>query len=241
MFRRSVVAVVAAVLLADVAGIVGLTPAQAASWLTGVDVSHWNGTINWTSVAGAGIKFAIQKASESQTYVDPTYTTNRNGATGAGIKFTGYHFARPDTTSNDAVLEADHFVDAANLAPGNIIPALDLEVSGGLGVSALQNWTMAWLNRVTYRIGVKPMIYTSPGFWNTYMGNTTTFATAGYKTLWIAHWTSNPAPSVPANNWGGNGWTFWQYTSSGSVNGISGAVDLDRYNGLTLDASLFIP
>jgi GH25 family lysozyme M1 (1,4-beta-N-acetylmuramidase) len=235
MFRRSFVAAgVVAALLAHVAGFIGAAPAQAASWLTGVDVSHWNGTINWTSVAGAGIKFAIQKASESQSYVDPTYTTNRNGATAAGIKFTGYHFARPDTTSNDPVLEADHFVDTADLVPGNIIPALDLEVSGGLGVSALQNWTMAWMNRVTFRLGVKPMIYSSPGFWTTYMGNTTMFATAGYKTLWIAHWTSNSAPTVPANNWGGNGWTFWQWTDCWHVNGISGCVDGDRFNGLDL-------
>jgi GH25 family lysozyme M1 (1,4-beta-N-acetylmuramidase) len=235
MVRRCFVAVgVVAALLADIAGFVGVAPAHAATWLTGVDVSHWQGTINWTSVAGAGIKFAIQKATEHQTYVDPTYTTNRNGATAAGIKFTGYHFARPDTTANDAVLEADHFVDTADLAPGNIIPALDLEVSGGLGVSALQNWTMAWMNRVTSRLGVKPMIYTSPGFWTTYMGNTTMFATAGYKTLWIAHWTSNSAPTVPANNWGGNGWTFWQWTDCWHVNGISGCVDGDRYNGLDL-------
>jgi lysozyme len=55
------------------------------------------------------------------------------------------------------------------------------------------------------------------------------FATCGHKTLWIAHWTSGSAPTVPADNWGGNGWTFWQYTSSGTVPGISGNVDLDRY------------
>jgi GH25 family lysozyme M1 (1,4-beta-N-acetylmuramidase) len=235
MWKRSLVAVgVAAALLADVAGFAGVAPAHAASWLTGVDVSHWNGTINWTSVAGAGITFAIQKASESQTYVDPTYETNRNGATAAGIKFTGYHFARPDTSANDAVLEADHFVETADLAPGDIIPALDLEDSGGLGVTALQNWTMAWMDRVTFRLGVKPMIYSSPGFWTSYMGNTTMFATAGYKTLWIAHWTSNSAPTVPANNWGGYGWTFWQWTDCWHVNGITGCVDGDRYNGLDL-------
>jgi GH25 family lysozyme M1 (1,4-beta-N-acetylmuramidase) len=61
------------------------------------------------------------------------------------------------------------------------------------------------------------------------MGNTQSFALGGYKTLWIAHWTSASAPSLPAANWGGNGWTFWQYTSDGSVPGISGRVDLDRY------------
>jgi GH25 family lysozyme M1 (1,4-beta-N-acetylmuramidase) len=235
MFKRSLLAVgVVAALLADLAGFVGLTQnAHAGTWLTGVDVSHWNGTINWTSVAGAGIKFAIQKASDDQSYVDPTYVTNRNGAAAAGIKFTGYHFARPDSTANDAVIEADHFVDTAQLAPGDLIPALDLEMTGGLAVSALQNWTMAWLNRVTQRLGVKAMIYTSPYFWKTYLGDTQMFADEGYKTLWIAHW-GVTSPSVPANNWGGNGWTFWQWTDCWNVKGISGCVDGDRFNGTDL-------
>ena len=54
-------------------------------------------------------------------------------------------------------------------------------------------------------------------------------AVAGYKVLWIAHWTTASSPTTPANNWNGNGWTFWQYTSSGTVSGISGRVDLNRY------------
>ena len=131
------------------------------------------------------------------------------------------------------MLEADHFVDTAKLSQGNLIPALDLEVSGGLGVSALQNWVMAWMSRVTQRVGAKPMIYSSPSFWSTYLGNTTMFATAGYKTLWIAHWGVS-SPSVPANNWGGNGWTFWQWTDCWHVSGITGCVDGDRYNGTDL-------
>jgi GH25 family lysozyme M1 (1,4-beta-N-acetylmuramidase) len=61
------------------------------------------------------------------------------------------------------------------------------------------------------------------------MGNTQSLATGGYKMLWVAHWTTASSPTVPANNWAGNGWTFWQYTSSGTVAGISGRVDLDRY------------
>jgi GH25 family lysozyme M1 (1,4-beta-N-acetylmuramidase) len=65
------------------------------------------------------------------------------------------------------------------------------------------------------------------------MGNTTWFANAGYKTLWIAHWNVS-APTVPAANWGGKGWTFWQWTSCGHVTGITGCVDRDRYNGSNL-------
>ena len=63
------------------------------------------------------------------------------------------------------------------------------------------------------------------------MANSTWFAQNGYSVLWIAHWTTASSPSTPAENWGGKGWTFWQYTSDGTVPGISGRVDLDRYKG----------
>jgi GH25 family lysozyme M1 (1,4-beta-N-acetylmuramidase) len=56
----------------------------------------------------------------------------------------------------------------------------------------------------------------------------------GYDVLWIAHWTTAGQPTLPAAGWGAAGWTFWQYTSSGTVPGMAGSVDLDRYNGTDL-------
>lgn len=73
--------------------------------------------------------------------------------------------------------------------------------------------------------------YVSPNFWKTNMGDTTWFAEHGYPVLWVAHWTSAGAPSTPAGDWAARGWTFWQYTSNGTVPGISGRVDLDRMRG----------
>ena len=213
------------------------TTSDATTRLEGIDVSQWQGTINWPLVAGAGKAFAIIKATQGRTFNDPTYATNHAGAKAAGLWTGAYHFAEPDATANDAIAEADHFVSIINLGARDLIPALDLEQSGGLSVAALQAWVIAWMGEVTAKIGIRPMIYTSPNFWTVYMGNTTVLADAGYKTLWIAHW-GVTSPTIPANNWGGHGWTFWQYTSSGSVPGITGRVDLDRYNGadLTLQA-----
>jgi GH25 family lysozyme M1 (1,4-beta-N-acetylmuramidase) len=70
------------------------------------------------------------------------------------------------------------------------------------------------------------MIYTSPSFWRDQVGDTNSFAHTGVR-LWIAHWGVRH-PSVPAGNWAGRGWTFWQHTDCGSVRGITGCVDLDR-------------
>ncbi len=209
--------------------------ADAAQWLEGIDVSHWQGTIDWTKVAAAGKKFAILKATESTDFIDDHYASFHSAAKAKGIWTGAYHFARPDATAGDAVKEADWFAGHVGLGTGDLIPALDLEQSGGLSVTALQAWVKAFLDEVTVQTSVRPMIYTSPAFWKKYMGDSSALADAGYKILWVAHWGVS-APTVPANNWGGRGWTFWQYSNCGSVSGISGCVDLDRYNGLDLNA-----
>jgi hypothetical protein len=76
------------------------------------------------------------------------------------------------------------------------------------------------------------MVYSSPSFWRTNMGDSTWFATHGYP-LWIAHW-GVTEPDVPAQEWGGRGWTYWQWTSSGSVDGIDTRVDRDRFHETNL-------
>lgn len=205
------------------------TPSTNPNWSEGIDVSHWQGTINWTKVANAGKTFVYMKASENTSYKDPTYATNRAQAKAKGLKVGAYHFARPENTPGDAVAEADHFVDTAQPVSGELLPVLDLEQTGGLGVKALTNWTKSFLERVYERAGVKAAIYVSPSFWSNRMGNSTWFADNGYRVLWVAHWTTAKTPTLPASNWGGQGWTFWQYTSDGTVPGISGRVDLNRY------------
>jgi GH25 family lysozyme M1 (1,4-beta-N-acetylmuramidase) len=208
------------------------TPESSSSNLTeGIDVSHWQGTIDWAKVRAAGKKFAFIKASEHTSFVDDKYQTNRTKAKAAGVLVGAYHFARPDLGTTDAYAEADHFIETADWVSGELRPVLDLEDTGGLSSSALQTWVKAFVQRIYDRTGVRAIIYVSPSFWSTKMGNSTWFAQNGYDVLWIAHWTTASSPSVPAENWGGKGWTFWQYTSDGSVPGISGRVDLDRYKG----------
>jgi GH25 family lysozyme M1 (1,4-beta-N-acetylmuramidase) len=209
-----------------------IPPKPPANGLTeGIDISHWQGTIDWVKVAAAGKRFAFMKASEDIDYVDVTYPANRAAANANGIIIGAYHFAQPDLTPGDAIAEADHFIDTAQIAKGDLLPVLDLEVAGGLDQTQLQDWVRGYLGRIYERTGVRGVIYMSPNFWVTYAGDTTWFADNGYKVLWIAHWTTATAPTVPADAWGGNGWSFWQYTSSGSVSGITGRVDLDRFNG----------
>ncbi len=203
--------------------------------LEGVDVSKWQGTIDWPTVAASGKRFVVMKATEGYAYLDPTFVTNDAGAKAVGLPVSAYHFALPSSDLTDAVRQADWFVLNAALAPGDILPALDLEKTGGLDSTDLIAWVQAWLGEVYTQTGVRPMIYSSPNFWKNSMGDTTTFADQGYGVLWVAHW-DTPVPTVPAGNWAGRGWTFWQYDNCGKVPGIPGCVDMDRYNGTDLSS-----
>ena len=211
---------------------------RGANLLEGVDVSRWQGSIDYTAVKASGRSFVVAKVSEGTGYLDPSWATNRSGATAAGLMVSGYHFARPDLNPTNPVGEADWFVSQLNLTPGMLVPALDLEVAGNLSTTALSNWVEAWLDEVYAKTGARPMIYVSPSFWTGKLANTTRFADEGYTILWIAHWFVN-TPSVPANNWGGHGWTFWQYDDCGTVPGIGGCVDLDRFNGVDMTPVTF--
>lgn len=200
----------------------------------GIDVSHWQNTIDWAQVAAGGKRFAYMKASEGTDLVDASYPANRAQAKAVGLYVGAYHFARPDRNPGDALAEADYFLAMSQLAAGDLLPVLDLEVSGGLSPVELQEWVKSYLGRIYERTGARGVLYVSPLFWKNSMGDATWFAENGYRTLWIAHYTGGSPATIPAGNWGGTGWTFWQYTSSGVVPGITGRVDLDRFNGTDL-------
>jgi len=207
----------------------------------GIDISHWQGEIDWSRVAAADKAFAFMKASEDHDYTDPTYGLNRARARAAGLLIGAYHFAQPSGAAGDAIAEADHFLATANIAEGDLPPVLDLEQSNGLSQTALHTWVRTYLERIHDRTGVRGVIYTSPNFWSRYVGSSEWFAANGYRLLWVAHWTTASSPTVPAADWGGFGWTFWQYTSSGTVAGITGRVDLDRFAGTDLGSVLIEP
>jgi GH25 family lysozyme M1 (1,4-beta-N-acetylmuramidase) len=224
---------VASALTIGLLAYIALPAAAASSTLPGIDVSHYNGEVDWSRVQGDGIRFAIAKATDGTNLVDERYAANKQQSETLGLAFTAYHFARPDASAGDAVAEADWFVANAKLTGNNLVPVLDLETSGGLSARKLTRWAKDWLGEVEAQLRVKATIYTTASFWRAHLGDTPWFADQGYR-LWVAHWTTKAQPAMPAANWGGHGWTMWQYSSCGAVDGINGCVDLDRYNGTRL-------
>jgi GH25 family lysozyme M1 (1,4-beta-N-acetylmuramidase) len=230
------------VLIAALVLTAGVGQAQAGTKAIGVDVSRFQGAIAWPSVAASGIDFAFVQASRgsgsdctvkpAQCGPDPYFAANRLAAESVGIRVGAYHraFATGSTAAAaraDALAEANVFIaQVGSLQHGELVPVLDAETPfTGMTSASLRTWIRVFVKRVTKKLGRKPMIYTNASSWSA-TGNTTEFARARYP-LWVAEWGVS-RPTVPAANWGGRGYWVWQYTSSGSVSGISGRVDMDR-------------
>lgn len=225
-------ATLAAAAAALVAMFIAAPSAAAHSRPKGIDVSSHQGRIAWHLVPKRQA-FVFVKATEGATFRDPLYGRNRRRAKQHGKVVGAYHFARPDGRSRrraraDGREEAQYFDRVASPRRGELRPVLDLEVNGGLPPRLLQIWTRGFMRTLERRVNAKPMIYTTPHFWQTSMNDTKWFARHGYRSLWIAHWQVN-RPTVPADRWAGRGWTFWQWTSCGRVKGIEGCVDKNRY------------
>jgi GH25 family lysozyme M1 (1,4-beta-N-acetylmuramidase) len=216
--------------------------APAAKRVRGIDVSRFQAKINWGRVADSKIGFAFAQASRGsggdcavvprRCGADEFYARNYAGARDQGIRVGPYHRAFPNgggrrAQERDAKAEANVFVErVGELRARDLLPALDVETPfGGLGHGALRRWVRTWVDRVRNKLGETPIIYTNFSSWQA-TGDTTEFARAGHP-LWVANFGVDK-PRVPAGNWDGQGWSIWQFTSSGHVKGIDGAVDKNR-------------
>jgi len=194
----------------------------------GIDLSHNNGPVNWPAVAGAGITFCYAKATEGAWLRDPSFAANWTGMREAGLLRGAYHFFHPRRAAG---AQARNFIAAVKkLGPGDLPPALDLELTGPHDewplVEPLRRVSLVveWLGRVEQALGRKPVIYGCPAF----LSATFPSGTLARYDLWVAHHTPAPHPSLPR---GWRAWTFWQHSPDGAVPGVAGKVDLDRYNG----------
>ncbi len=186
----------------------------------GIDVSHYQGAVDWNAVRGAGVTFAFAKATEGVTTVDATFSTNWPAIGAAGLLRGAYHFFHPE---EDAASQAQHFLSVVGtLSAHDLPPVLDVEVTNGVSTSVLWAGVSTWLETVAQATGRRPMIYVSPGFWDENAPNP---ALASYP-LWLADYAASP--SLPN---GFSTWSFWQYSQSGAVAGVAGAVDRDVFNG----------
>lgn len=209
----------------------------------GIDVSQWQGTIDWEKVGkatvdGQPIRFAFVRAACGEA-ADPEFVRNVHGALAAGLAVGAYQYG---TGAPHAALglpmsagtgQAEVFLRMVGHAGGPKVfalpPVLDLEAwPAKPDRKAILEYLRAWSTAVGHNAwpGGKPMIYSDPGFWNPLGlpgGQEGDFAGG----VWVADY----GAKEPENLAPWDRWRFWQYSNQGRVDGIDGAVDLDLFDG----------
>lgn len=229
------------------------TRSSAVEYQQGLDVSHFQGNINWAAVRNSGIKFTFAKATEGVDFVDVNFHQYMTGAIAAGVPIGPYHFGRlnsGETIPTDAIDEANDFVDAIQQyysSPGMVLrPVLDYEQLPNDPVSPsvkayVSKWIRDFSGVVQQRLGFAPIIYTCCGI------QTSTFLEPdiAQHALWIRKITGGDTfnPSLPPTAseigiW--SDWTFWQWSATGNVGGIS-PVDRDAFEGTMEQLAQYIP
>ncbi len=198
----------------------------------GMDVSHWQGTIDWDAVAASEVEYAFIRVSHGIGTMDREFVRNWSEAQRVGLIRGVYQFF---SAGDDPVAQADLLVDQIGgaLAPGDLPPVLDVEgmsLDGQPAATVIANMR-TWIARVQERLGVVPIIYSAKYFWQDSLGD----PDFTEHPLWVAHY-GVMCPNAPTP-W--TRWAFWQYTSTGSVPGISGNVDRNHFNGTLADLMAF--
>jgi lysozyme len=188
----------------------------------GVDVSRWQSMqrpIDWVRLnREASVTWAVAKATEGDTWVDPSFKTNSENAPAADVAFGSYHYFQP---ARDPVAQAVLYSDTAERA-SLILPALDFETLKGCTIRDAVARARIWISEVADVWGEAPLFYSYPGFISQLVNGIRDAngvlldegdpegmaAIASVCPLWIAHYTPKPKPWIPLP-W--NDWVAWQF------------------------------
>jgi lysozyme len=191
----------------------------------GIDISKYQGDIDWARVGNAGIRFAYLKVSEGGDHVDHRFYENWEGAADAGIARGAYHFMYWCRTAAE---QAVWFTQAVPQDPTQLPPVLDAEWNHASETCPQQTTPedarakiRKMLEIMEYHTGKRPVIYTDIAFHRDVLEG----HFSGYE-FWL-----RSVAAEPHERFSDRPWTFWQYTATGRVPGIKGDVDRNAFNG----------
>ncbi|MDO4288581.1 MAG: GH25 family lysozyme [Eubacterium sp.] len=216
----------AAVLVAVVLYFAITIGATRGDYVKGVDVSAYQGDIDWKKLASQDITFAYIKATEGADHEDSKFDTNWAEAKKTGLKVGAYHFVNFD---QDGKTQAEHFIQKVPKDDDSLPPVIDLELYGDYLEKPMdKDKVQAILNDMIIRLeeyyGKTPIIYTNYNTYNTYLADA--FAEIS---IWICD-ISSQEPELEA----GHQWIFWQYSQRELLNGYEGEerfIDMNIFNG----------
>lgn len=187
----------------------------------GVDVSEYQGKIDWHTVELINEKFPIDfifiRATMGQKNKDRRFQKNWQGAQARNKLRGAYHYFRPNENS---IKQAQNFINTVKLLPGDLPPVLDIEERPrSQPMDSLKVGLKRWLDKVEAHYSIKPIVYSGDSYFSDFLEK----EFADY-TLWIANynfWIEKPKKH----------WNFWQFSERGNVSGIKGYVDLNMFQG----------
>lgn len=198
----------------------------------GIDVSSWQGNINFAQVKNAGIDIVYIKSSEGVSYIDPYFERNYQNAKANGLKVGFYHYVTARTVE-EARNQANFFAKVISGKEPDCKLAMDFESFGNLSVNQINEISKVFLETLQNATNKEVLIYS-----NSYTARTILSSDLAIYPLWVA----NYGVSEPGGNDKWNTWVGWQYTSTGRVTGISGNVDRDKFtDGVLLSNTSPIP
>lgn len=198
----------------------------------GIDVSGWQGNIDYSEVASSGIEIVYMKASEGTSFVDPYFNQNYTNAKANGLKVGFYHYLTARSNS-EAVAQANFFVSTISGMTPDCRLAMDFESFGNLSAEEINEIGLTFMQTVESLSGKEMVIYSdTSNASNIFGGGLTNYP------LWVAQYeVEEPTPN---GNW--NNWVGWQYTDAGEISGIDGYVDRDRFtDGILLNENSEVP
>ncbi len=185
----------------------------------GIDISKWQGDVDFAKVKESGVEVVYIKASEGIDYIDPNFEKNYAGAKAQGLKIGFYHFLTA-TTKELAKRQADFFASIISDKQYDCKPAMDYEVFGNLTKDQINEIALTFLDELKEKTGKDVVIYT-----NTYSANERFDNNVAKYPIWVAQYgVDNPDK---LENW--PEWVGFQYSETGEVPGIAGFVDLDKF------------
>ena len=200
--------------------------------LFGVDASHYQGVVQWEKVAKEGYMFAFAKATGGITYVDPEFEKNWHGIRAVEMYRGAYHFFY---AADDPKKQAAHYLrTVGELSKHDFPPVLDVEISDHTKPEKLLSGVLTWLEEVEKASGRRPIIYTDNGFADKVL----TDSRLSRYPLWIADYATE-IHSLP-KPWQKSGWSLWQYSEKGRVDGVTGDIDINRFSGSLAELTAFI-
>ncbi len=190
----------------------------------GVDVSRWQGEIDWPKLRTQGANFAFIKATDGGDHLDPMFKTNWRKAKEAGLKRGAYHFFYWCRTAGE---QADWFIRNVPREAGALPPVIDVEYNGEssckrrLSRARVLEKMQVFMDKLEAHYGQRPIIYTAPDFYADNLSG----ELLDYP-FWLRSVAAHPSKRYP-----GRKWVFWQYSGSGLSHGVEGKIDLNVFHG----------